>query len=292
MRRLLSTYLRPSSYWSFLERQLAARRSERRLRENRAIRQRTLDERNLGPVRLVRIEQTARAEAYVGDEDRGYHNFGNGWWFNRDCPFAFKYLDIDGLYPEPYFEAAGHLTRDQALELVRYMLTTYRSVMGRSPETVLDLGPGSGQIAKALTEEGIAVTLVEGTSAGTARLRADGFAEGRVKQANIKFLSGSLGKFDLVWCTELAEHIEPFFASKIVEVCCSHAPAVWFSAADPYRPAHYHHMNEQPIEVWDNLFAHFAFDSFVELENKHGRSARLYLRADVARALARARETR
>jgi hypothetical protein len=44
-------------------------------------------------------------------------------------------------------------------------------------------------------------------------------------------------------------------------------------------------MNEQPIEVWDNLFAHFDFDTFVELESKHGRSARLYFGADFSRGL-------
>lgn len=198
MRRPLSTYLRPSSYWNFLRRLLKIQRSERQRRANRSIRHRTLEERKLGAVSLVRIEQTTRAEAYQGKEDRGYHGFGNSWWFNRDCPFALKYLDIDGLYPEPYFEAEGHLTRAQAKELVGYMLSIYRSVAGRVPVTVLDLGPGTGQIAKALTEEGIAVTLVEGTSVGAARLRAEGFPDGRVKQANLKFLSERLGEFD--WC--------------------------------------------------------------------------------------------
>ena len=77
-------------------------------------------------------------------------------------------------------------------------------------------------------------------------------------------------------CTEVAEHIEPFFASKIVENCILHSEVVWFSAADRNRRAHYHHSNEQEIEVWDNLFAHMGFPFYVPLNGMYDRASRLY----------------
>ncbi len=41
-------------------------------------------------------------------------------------------------------------------------------------------------------------------------------------------------------------------------------------------------MNEQPIEVWENLFAHFSFPIFVELDGRQGRVSRMYLSSHLA----------
>jgi Methyltransferase domain len=236
-------------------------------------------------LRVLAIQQAVDKSIYTGTEDGGYHGFGNSWWLARECPFAFQYFQIDALYPAPYFEGSGHLTQTQADELVDYMLDVYGKVFRGSPRSVLDLGPGRGEVALSLRRRGIDVTLVEGTAAGVDRLVEGGIPRDTIVHENIKFLRANLGRFDLVWCTELAEHLEPFFASKIVELCTEHSQRVWFSAADPYRPAHYHHMNEQPIEVWDNLFAHFSFSTLVELDGRHGRASRLYMDAGLARSI-------
>jgi len=80
-------------------------------------------------------------------------------------------------------------------------------------------------------------------------------------------------------CTEVIEHVEPFFAGRIVEFMTKHSDFIWFSAADRNRPPHYHHINEQNIEVWDNLFAFFGFNIFVKLDRKFDRAYRLYINA-------------
>ncbi|MGK9369481.1 hypothetical protein ACSSWA_11325 [Melioribacter sp. Ez-97] len=90
-------------------------------------------------------------------------------------------------------------------------------------------------------------------------------------------------KFDIVMCTEVIEHIEPFFASKIVDLCTAHADVIWFSSADRNRQPHYHHINEVSKEVWDNIFAFFGFNHFIELNRLHGRADRLYLSKEIVK---------
>lgn len=92
-------------------------------------------------------------------------------------------------------------------------------------------------------------------------------------------------RFDLVMCTEVAKHIEPFFASKIVENCIDHSDVIWFSAAVRNRPPHYHHSNEVDISAWDNIFAYFGYNLFIPLNGMHGRADRLYISSNLKESL-------
>ena len=216
--------------------------------------------------------------------DRGYTTYGKGWWSNPDCPFRHRYLDLDSVYPPGYFEAnRGHPTQEQAQQLHDYMQETYVAVLGRPFRSVLELGCGGGEITKAFKDAGLNYFAVAGTTAGAAKLAALGVPPERVTQADLRFVQGaSFEKTDLVMCTEVAEHLEPSFAAHLVGVCVRRLPpAVWFSAARGDGEAHYHHANEQPIEYWDNLFALFGYDRFVELDRRFGRADRLYIAAYV-----------
>ena len=219
------------------------------------------------------------AVSITRESDDGYHRYGNDWWSQAACPTSFKYLAIDALYPDPYFDGHGHPDPGRAVDLVDYMQTTYKRVFGQPFRSILELGSGGGEITRVFAERGFDFLAVEGTAAGVRRLQEIGIPSDRIQQHNLKFMPGLQRTFDIVMCTEVAEHIEPFFASKVVENCIAHADAVWFSAADRNRRAHYHHINEQPIEVWDNLFAHMGCNRFVELDGRYGRASRLYLRS-------------
>lgn len=246
-------------------------------------RHRQVSETAYAGLRIVEIAREATLTLHIDDQrDSGYHGFGNDWWLKPRCPHSFKYLAIDTMYPDAYFDGHGHPADQAALDLVDYMQDVFRRLFSRELGSVLELGSGGGEITRVFAQRNFDFITVEGTDAGVRRLREIGIAPERILQHNLKFMPALERRFDLVMCTEVAEHIEPFFASKVVENCIRHADAVWFSAADRNRSAHYHHINELPMAAWDNLFAHMGFAHRIELDGRHGRASRVYLRRGVA----------
>ena len=266
-----------------LKRLARAWRSAKRRLGPKVGRHRLVGETTRGGLRVVEIARDETLAIKIdATSDTGYHRFGNDWWLQPRCPHSFKYLNIDTMYPDAYFEGHGHPADRAALDLVDYMQSVFRALFDRDLRSVLELGSGGGEITKVFADRNLDYITVEGTDAGVRRLHDIGIARERVLQHNLKFMPALDRTFDLVMCTEVAEHIEPFFASKVVENCIRHGDAVWFSAADRNRAAHYHHINELPMAAWDNLFAHMGFPHFVELDGRHGRASRVYLRSGAA----------
>jgi 2-polyprenyl-3-methyl-5-hydroxy-6-metoxy-1,4-benzoquinol methylase len=235
-----------------------------------------------GDLHVIEIAREETLTVHIdGKRDTGYHRFGNDWWLQPRCPHSFKYLSIDTMYPDAYFDGHGHPEVATAQDLVDYMQGVFSALFGRDLHSILELGSGGGEITKVFSDRNLDFVTVEGTAAGVRRLHEIGIAAERILQHNLKFMPALKRKFDLVMCTEVAEHIEPFFASKVVENCIRHGDAVWFSAADRNRAAHYHHIAELPMAAWDNLFAHMGFAHFVELDGRHERASRIYLRHGV-----------
>jgi hypothetical protein len=217
-----------------------------------------------------------RLQVFDEDQDNGYHAFGTNWWTNPACPFAFQYLSLDDAYPAPYFEPnRGHPSDASADALLAYMQASYTNVQGKPFASVLELGTGAGEIAGAFQRAGLSQLAIEGTSAGFARLREKQIP---CVKADLRTWEGVPNRFDLVMCTEVAEHLEPWFAAALVKLCVRHADAVWFSAAPGDAPPHYHHVNEVAIGAWDNLFAFLGMPHYVELDRRLSRADRLYLR--------------
>lgn len=60
--------------------------------------------------------------------------------------------------------------------------------------------------------------------------------------------------YDLILCTEVAEHLEPEHADRLVELLCEVKPnSIVFTAAPPGQDGH-HHVNCQPPEYWQRKF--------------------------------------
>ncbi len=226
---------------------------------------------------LTITEIESHALLHSLSEDQGYHKYGNNWWSNKKCPYAFQYLKVDDLYSSEYFDSkVGHPASDIASDLYAYMQEIFLKVFNRKFISVLELGSGGGEITGQFQKENLDFIAVEGTKGGVAQLLKMGMPKDKVVHENLKFMKPLGRKFDLVMCTEVVEHIEAFFASKIVENCITHSDVVWFSVADRNRRAHYHHMNEQDIEAFDNLFAHMGFKRFIKLDGRHSRASRMY----------------
>lgn len=227
---------------------------------------------------LIEIATEEHCVVYHSSQDQGYHPYGNDWWYNGQSPFSFKYLSIDSLYPTEYFDPhGGHPDDSASVAIYEYMQSVYSTLFGKNFSTIIELGTGGGEITQQWHKHGLDYLAVEGTQAGVQRLVASGIDPNRICHANLKFLDYQNRSFDIAMCTEVAEHIEPFYASKVVDNCIKHSDLVWFSAADRNRHAHYHHMNELDIEVWDNLFANMGHNFFIPLNGLCGRASRLYV---------------
>ena len=70
-----------------------------------------------------------------------------------------------------------------------------------------------------------------------------------------------LGKFDLVICMEVAEHLPEGNAEALVEFLCKHSNMVLFSAVIPYQGGT-GHINEQWQSWWGKLFAKHGYGPY------------------------------
>lgn len=230
------------------------------------------------PDKQVEILKIASEELVKNINNEGYHKYGTFWWTNLECPYAYKYLNLDSMYPPDYFGPnVGHPTEQQSSALYNYMQQVYALLFNRQFNDVLELGTGGGEITSQFHKNNLDYIAIEGTTAGVEKLKSIGIDPDKIVKANLKFFDGINRKFDISMCTEVAEHIEPWFASKIVDNCVRHSDVVWFSAAPGNEPAHYHHINEISMSAWDNIFAHFGFNYSVHLNELISRASRLYL---------------
>lgn len=234
----------------------------------------------INTIEVVSIEPLLKVEIFKNKKDRGYHKYSNAWWYNLNCPYAYNYLDLDSLYPKQYFENenSGHPDFSVSEDLYEYMQQIYNKVSGKNFQSILELGTGGGYITNQFYKHDLDFYAVEGSEEGINKLLNIGITENQIMKSDLRKMVSLNRSFDLVMCTEVIEHVEPFFASKLVELCTSHSNYVWFSCADRKRKPHWHHINEISIEAWDNLFAFFGFNSFVELDGRHSRADRLYMR--------------
>lgn len=202
--------------------------------------------------------------------------FSHKWWTDHPGDsHAYTYSDPNVEYDRDYFDSEHHPSERVAQELYSYMQQSYKEITGRYFKSVLELGSGGGELALQFNEDNLDFLTIEGSSFGVEKLISKGIERRYIIQTDVRLLNFLYEKFDLVVCTEIAEHIEPWFASKVVENCVNHSDFVWFSAANAEMNPHYHHPNVAPIEAWDNIFKLFGF-SYKILDNRHDRAARLY----------------
>ena len=228
---------------------------------------------------MLEINKVSKKASLEGED--WYHSYGSFWWTNEECPYAYKYLIPDELYSEKYFDSKSHPQEAEALSLYFYMQSVYSELFGKEFKSILELGSGGGFLTKIFQDKSLDFMVVEGTEAGVQRLIHEiGISNRRIVKEDLRQMNSLYRKFDIVMCTEVAEHIEPWFASKIVENCIEHSDNIWFSAAKGTSAPHYHHPNEAPIEAWDNIFAFLDYNKFVKLDGKFDRADRLYIKND------------
>lgn len=203
--------------------------------------------------------------------------FSHKWWSDEIEEGAFEYSKPDSVYDKDYFYSQHHPNKEVAENLYNYMQQTYKLHYDRYFKSVLEFGGGGGEITLQFHDDRLDYYVVEPTEYGIEKLLANGIDNYRIIKSDIRFFLPLEKKFDLVMCTEVAEHIEPWFASKVVEVCTTHSDTVWFSAANIYMNPHRHHPNVAPIWAWDNIFSEFGYN-YIKLDGRHDRADRMYFR--------------
>ncbi len=124
------------------------------------------------------------------------------------------------------------------------------------PQSVLDVGCGIGSWLRAASELGVCdVAGIEGHWLDRGLLQV---SPEFVQACDLERGFDLNRRFDLTISLEVAEHLSHDSAPGFVASLVRHAPAVLFSAAIPLQGGH-HHVNEQFLTYWVELFAHHDY---------------------------------
>lgn len=170
--------------------------------------------------------------------------------------FAFRIMektgDRDDIYSPKYYQTLVEPYAQRSVpQISKSIVETFR------PESVIDVGCGSGALLVALRKLGVRRLLgLDSADAGLDIARARGLD---IRKFDIIVERwSSKDRFDLVVSMETAEHLPEIAADRYVELLCSLAPVVIFTAAHPGQGG-IGHLNEQPREYWTELFKAHGF---------------------------------
>lgn len=120
------------------------------------------------------------------------------------------------------------------------------------PESVVDVGCGTGEFLSVFRENGIKTILgIDGPWIDKERLR---IPKDTFQAADLEKPLNIDKKFDLAISLEVAEHLSANSAEIFIDTLTKLSPVVLFSAAIPFQGGLYH-INEQWPDYWVNLFA-------------------------------------
>jgi SAM-dependent methyltransferase len=198
-------------------------------------------------------------EVYQNGEDNGWLTKQN-FWFDPEHEHGFAIQDLDGLYPEKYFEQ-DHVKPETIDNYCRLVPEFYKNITGKNLNTIIEIGCGGGWFSKRFQDLGYDITAIEGSKAGFEAAKKRGV--NRVFQFDLRHSFSYPYSRDIALCTEVAEHIEPPFSSELVSNLVHRSSLVWFSFEEPNtNAAHVHHCNEMPAKFWINLFDFYGYGAY------------------------------
>lgn len=155
------------------------------------------------------------------------------------------------IYTRDYYESDVEKgARNSAPIMVASILEEFH------PDSVIDLGCGTGALLEEFSRKGVSVTGLEYSTAGCAICREKGI-EAIAFDARHDEIPGNL-LADLTICCEVAEHLPEPFADRLVEILTSLSDIVIFTGAEPGQGGT-DHVNEQPHTYWIEKFENRGF---------------------------------
>ena len=202
-----------------------------------------------------------KLDGYVGSN--GYEQPKNpNWWYDISFKNSFNIFDLNNFYPNDYFDGKEPFPVNHLIDRYYYrVLEAYHNIYKKQPISILECGTSSGWFTKKFQDEHIDIIGIEGTDAGINKCIANGVKKDNLIKHDLRRIINLNKKFDIVLCTEVAEHIEPPFSASLIYNLTIHSDFIWFSSVEPNTNSpHYHHPNEQPNKFWINLFKFYGFD--------------------------------
>jgi 2-polyprenyl-3-methyl-5-hydroxy-6-metoxy-1,4-benzoquinol methylase len=132
-----------------------------------------------------------------------------------------------------------------------------------NPQSILDVGCGTGRSLDYFLDRGIEAQGVEGSALGISKAKHPG----RILNWNLNKELNLRRKFDLVWCFEVAEHIHPDYVESLLKTLTNHSGTIVMSAAHPGQGG-IGHFNEQPRQYWLVAFAKYGYHHNDELKRE------------------------
>lgn len=163
-----------------------------------------------------------------------------------------KVGDRNDIYSPKYYQTMVEpYARRSVPQMAQSIVETF------SPASVIDVGCGSGALLVALRKLGVRHLLgLDCADAGLDIARARSLDVRKFDITAERWTSAD--RFDVAVSMETAEHLPESASDRYVELLCSLAPVVVFTAARPGQGG-IGHLNEQPPEYWTELFKAHGF---------------------------------
>jgi len=151
----------------------------------------------------------------------------------------------NSIYNQQYFDEVVEVSAVQSAAVMAKSIVEHFH-----PNSVIDVGCGTGALLQAFGELGCKVQGLEYSDAAISYCRKRGIP---VKKFKIGKDHYGNSEYDAAVSFEVAEHLPGWVADRYVHLLCSLAPLVIMSAAPPGQSGT-DHINEQPRSYWIEKF--------------------------------------